>query len=476
MLTGLNEQLEMMLGKYSDCESGVEKTDVLDSIAKSVAAGDLWHIPVDAMGEDMNDSDYPEGIVLEKLPAFIKRTLGTNDNNRLFCAFTSADKVHAEGAGLPTVSVPYPAGDFIKEFLASEVCDGLMLNPWSDSFLLSREQARQILDCSKRIPEREVSALRSYIINPRAVIDSNEILDSWKEGWAGNDKAEEWRLIAYPIMADGRILLLFEMRDEIHAGNYDTFHVESTFSHYRVLEYAMKEDTLRLINKYRFMAQNADVATVYLYDGELWAVISGNGGNTYSALPMIPTNDDRQIKVFGNVNRFASNSSGDLIVAYKYNQHDKYRIPLLVFDKNGETIDRVHDEYALKCADINLDKEENIWYHLFPSSTICMLGKDESCAVALSGWDCFAFSSDRSKLFLSFDGDGYESAQYILTKDNLGNYSSPIRFTFQPTNDKGEVMKTDDCDVFGICSSMKSWVLLNAGGRLFLYDVDDCVE
>ncbi len=32
------------------------------------------------------------------------------------------------------------------------------------------------------------------------------------------------------------------------------------------------------------------------------------------------------------------------------------------------------------------------------------------------------------------------------------------------------------CKVFGQPSTMKSWVLLNADGVLYLYDIDDCRE
>ncbi len=54
------------------------------------------------------------------------------------------------------------------------------------------------------------------------------------------------------------------------------------------------------------------------------------------------------------------------------------RMPILVFDKTGEKIAGLRSDHALCCADINLDAEENLWYHLFPSSTIEVLGKDES--------------------------------------------------------------------------------------------------
>ncbi len=348
-----------------------------------------------------------------------------------------------------------------------------MINPWSDSFVIDREQAARILELAAKIPESETRAMCSIRIEPRAVIDTNEILASWDEGWTDEGRQEHWRLIAYPIMADGRILLLFEMCDEIYAGGYDTFHVESTHSHYRVLEYGIKDDQLELINRYRFMAQNADVATVFLYNGELRAAIASGGHDSYSVVPMIPVNDGAQFGIYGNINRFISNSRGDVIVAYRNNLYDEARLPLLVFNKDGETIGQVRDDCALSCADINFDAMENIWYHLFPSSSIDVLGKEESHRVALSGWDCFALSTDKSRLFLSFERGGAGSVQYILTRDKKGNYTAPIRFDFCPMDGNGGRLTAADC---GASSSMKSWVLLNADGRLYLYDIDDCCE
>ena len=472
MLTGLNDKLESMLTKLGDPESRVQQSDVLATIVKSVAVGDRWNIPV----EPENEVTKTEGLILENVPGLAKKTVITEQGKHYFCAFTSSRAVITESEEFPVVSIAYPAADYLREFIASEVCDGLMLNPWSDYFVISREQAEKILHAAEKMPDREIRVLRSYQLAPLAVIDTNDILKTWNEGWQGGCNQEDWRLIAYPIMVNGRILLLFEMCDEIYGGKYDSFHVESTYSHYRVLEYGMQDQKMTLLNRYRFQAQNADVATVFLHFGVLSAVISADGGRRYSVLPVIPSDDVGQFNVYGNLHRFAATSLGDLVVAYKNNLRDEDRVPLLVFDENGEIINRIQDEYALYCADINLDADENIWYHMFPSSSIEVLGKDESHRVELSGWDCFALSSDKSRLFLSFEEQEGGSVQYILERDQSGNYTAPVRFDFRPTNEKGEPLEADDCKVFGGCSAMKSWVLLNADGRLFLYDIDECVS
>ena len=63
-----------------------------------------------------------------------------------------------------------------------------------------------------------------------------------------------------------------------------------------------------------------------------------------------------------------------------------------------------------------------------------------------------------------------------MTADKDGNYVNPIRFDFRPENEEGAVLEVKDCDVFGRASTMKSWVILNADGKLYFYDIDDCCD
>ena len=57
-----------------------------------------------------------------------------------------------------------------------------------------------------------------------------------------------------------------------------------------------------------------------------------------------------------------------------------------------------------------------------------------------------------------------------------GNYVNPIRFDFRPEDGEGNVLVVKDCEEFGRASTTKSWVILNADGKLYLYDIDDCCE
>ena len=95
--------------------------------------------------------------------------------------------------------------------------------------------------------------------------------------------------------------------------------------------------------------------------------------------------------------------------------------------------------------------------------------------VELQGFSSCALSSDKTKLFVQFSESG-ASLQYILTQDKDGNYVNPIRFDFRPEGADGKILEAKDCGVFGRASTTKSWVLLNADGRLYLYDIDDCCD
>ena len=481
MIIGVNERLEKSMERYRDRRDDTEYGDVISYVIDSVAAGDYWHVPVDVIEDGMNETDFREGWILEHLPEFSKKTVRSlNDDEELFCAFTTEKKITV-GTEEDLLTVLYPARDLLQELAAAEECAGMVLNPGSESVHISRESAIKILSYADNMEPEIVRSLQSYRIEPQAVLDTNEILEEWKDGYDNEDgRQEDWKLITYPIMADGRVLLLFEMRDEIHGGSYDTYEVIHTHSHYRVLEYRQEDGKLKLINKYRFKVQDADVSAVFLYDGILRAAISSAGRSTYKVVQMAPVDDDSQFDIFGSIETMVSNSRGDVVVAYHNNLRDKERIPVMAFDTSGDCTYNYRDEHALGCLDVNLDRDEAIWLHLAPSTTLEVFLPDtkkmESHRVAMQGFNVFSLSTDRSRLFAQFTDDYGASVQYIMRADENGDYIDPIRFEFLPEDDEGNVLGAEDCRVFGRASTMKSWVLLNANGKLYLYDIDDCCE
>ena len=480
MIIGVNEKLEKMMLGYQGSDGDVIYSDVLDCIVESVAAGDTWNVPVQVIEDGMNETDFREGWILEKLPAFYKQTIRNRDDEELFSAFTNETLVNKIDEDGTYISVKYPVRELLRELVQAEDCKGLVINPWSDAFFVSRENAGKILQYANELPRDGVLDLLSCRIEPRAVIDTDEILKEWRTDWHDEEGIiEDWELVSYPIMADGRILLLFAMVDEVHEGKYDSFRVVHTTSHYRVLEYQMVNGELKLINRYRFKVQDSHIGTVFLYHGVLRATIALDGRDDYKILTMFPHEDDSQFHIYGSIETVASDSQGNIIVAYNNNLRDKGRLPVMVFDEDGKVGQCCKDEFALYCSEVNIDKDENVWFYMCPSTTINMMKDDtskiERHKVELQGFSRFALSTDKTKLFVQFS-DGESSVQYVMTMDKDGNYVNPIRFDFRPVNADGEVLEASDCEVFGRASTTKSWVMLNADGKLYLYDIDDCCD
>ncbi len=482
MIVGVTEKLEKMLGRYREEDSEVRFATVMNCVTDSVAAGDCWHVPVGLLEDGMNETDVEDGYEMEKLPMFRKRVLTNEDGESFFCAFTSEEAMNADREDGTRISVKYAARAMLTDLLASEEIAGLVINPWTEAFAVSRENAQKVLERADRMSAERVASLRSYRLEPKALIDTNEMLEGWREGWHDEeDLMEPWRLVCYPIMPNGHILLTFAMKGEIHGGHVSAPQVIHTLTNYRVLEVGMENGKPEVLSKYRFKMQDSYAEWVFLHDGVLNAVVSADDTDRYDVLQMFPNDDDRQYTVYRDAGSIVVDSEGNLVVAYCRNLRDPARCPVMVFGKDGEVTADYHDENPLACLDVNLDREERVWCHLYPSATLDMLDPEASCVrthrVALQGFRTFALSSDRTKLYVAFtDYDDGGSVHYVMTADEHGDYVRPMRFEFLPEDGDGKILEAKDCEVFGQPSTMKSWVLLNADGRLYLYDIDDCCE
>ena len=481
MIIGVTEKLEKILGRYREEDSGVRFSSVMNCVTDSVAAGDCWHVPVGVLEEGMNETDIADGYEMNELPMFRKLTLTNGDGERFFCAFTSEEAMNADREEGTRISVKYAARAMLTDLLASDEIAGLVINPWTEAFEVSRENARKVLDIAAGMPDERVASLRSYRLEPKAVIDTNAMLESWREGWNDDEKAvEPWELVCYPIMPDGHILLTFAMKGEIHGGHISAPQVIHTLTNYRVLEIGTETGSPEVLSRYRFKMQDAEASSVFLHDGVLSAIVSAGDSEKYDVLQLVPNDDDRQYTLYRDVETAVVDSAGSVVAAYCKNLRDPARYPVMVFDKDGEVMKNYHDENTLACLDVNLDRDENVWFHLYPSATLDMLDPEANRVrthrVALQGFRAFALSTDRSKLYACFTEYRGGSAHYVMTQDENGDYVHPMRFEFLPEDGEGKILEAKDCEVFGRPSAMKSWVLLNADGRLYLYDIDDCCE
>ncbi len=480
MIVGMNEKLERLLVKYGEKESRVDLSDVMTCVAQSVAAGDSWYVPAEALDDGMNETDIEEGREIAELTGFQKMALTNEKKERFLCAFTSREAMTAHQEGT-WISVGYVARAMLRDLLRADEFTGLVLNPWTEPFVIVKDDVEKLLNLADSVPETALASFRSYRLEPKAVIDANVILDAWREDWHDDEgRAEPWRLAFYPIMPDGHALLAFSMEGEIYGGNISHLEVTHTLTYYRVLEMGFENGKPEILNRYRFKIQDACVATVYLHDGVLYAVVSADGEEKYDVLQMVPNDDSRQFTIYRDVETLVTDSNGNLAAAYCRNLRDPARVPVMVFDPDGDSVARYHDEQALGCLNVNLDSGERVWFHLHPSATLDMLDPESKFVkthqVALQGFDAFALSTDRSKLYVAFVEHRGGSSHYVMTADENGDYGNPMRFEFRPTDRDGKLLEAKDCGVFGRPSAMKSWVLLNADGCLYLYDIDDCCE
>lgn len=209
-----------------------------------------------------------------------------------------------------------------------------------------------------------------------------------------------------------------------------------------------------------------------LYGGVLRASVRSGESRKETVLQLIPNKDTKQFKIFGNMRRVMSLSDGSILVGYYGNLCDDERIPFVQFNSMGEVTCSLKDEDALFCADVAVDSGEHAWIHLFPSDEIIHIPAQSDQAkrhmVSLQGFEGMAFNDDCSKLFLDFGSDGFGSAHYILSRNKNGDYDSPVKFAFPPMD-----AKNDYEGKHYPSSTMKSWVILQAGAMLYLYDLND---
>lgn len=473
MIIGPNEHLESALELYREHQNDSTILSAMNMITICLAAEEEWLVPIDLISDGMNETDFPEEMLLEKLPGMVKKEFVSSSGKTCLYAFTSLEKVHMAGTE-PLLTVRYPATDLLREFTQADSGKALVLNPSSDAFPLFPQDSVNLLSAMAGVPRAAVLKNSRISIEPKAVIDVQAILDAWNSGWSDNGKEpEKWNYLCCPIMADGRILLLFESCDEIYGSKAHMLHVDHTIMRYRVLEYRIGKDGPEELGRYRFTLQDGTASTVILYDGILKASVRTTNSRKETILPMIPTNDDGQFKIYENVRRIVSRSDGSIAVGYYGNLCDEARLPLMVYDGEGKAIGKYKDDHALYCADITLDNKEQIWFHLFPSEEILCLSSDlrqvEKHRVALQGFCGFALSDDTSKLFLDFGEDGFGSVNYVLFRDQNGDYVTPVRFDFPPKSPAGG----ESSSVSFPSSTMKSWVCIQADSKLYLYDIND---
>ena len=481
-LVGYNRRLEAALAAAHEAGLKDNKLNntVYATIALSMAAGDYWYVPVVTADEMGNKAVPPEKLsdamfaTIDGIPV-VALTITAPDGRNLFLAYTSRDQIPDN-----YYFIRADSSAVIQTFAQEEALDILLINMNKEKrdILLNKEKAEQLLEDAKTLDQDDVRKNMFLRLEPLAVIDTNSILEAWKDGWAEPLVNNDWALESYPVMPDGTVLLLFGRYDsvkEARAAGDNAVHIGA---HYRVLQYGLGADGPKLMNEYRFCLQNRRVKSVFVRDEKLFAIAADWDSDFHTVLQQYPeTEEDSGFQIFDNVNRVQSRSDGTLLVSYVGDSKTPLKTPFLVmYDVDGEFYDTCKVANAVSILDINLDADENIWLHSYPSQYLIWLNEDERSMekhrVELQGFDGFALSDDKTRLVTAFEGENNRCLIYVMYADEKGDYVSPFRFAFEPKDDDGKIIDPGDCECYGCPSMCKSDMILRAGDRLYWYDVN----
>lgn len=334
----------------------------------------------------------------------------------------------------------------------------------------------------ERMPgEEDEENAACYILDPVAVIDTDRVIESWADSWLETFVYEQWKLSSYSVMADGTVLVVFSMEDEVYEMIKGEAKAVHTNTIYRVLQYRLGEDGPEVTGKYRFKLQDGSAKKVFVRDGMLFAAVSRDGSAKATVLQLFPNDDDEQFGIGKYVRDAVQRSNGELFVSRFDAQNENRKRLVTKYDAEKETAESYYTRNAVSCKALTMDADENIWYHSYPSNEITEIGRDnefgENHLVALQGFRKFALSDDRSRLVAEFSEYNDESLIFIMHRDSDGDYGMPVRFAFEPTDDHGHVLTSEECNFFGCPEVCKATMILRADGKLYWYDVNsfcDC--
>ena len=266
-----------------------------------------------------------------------------------FDSMTNADVSFMDGQGVMAL--------LVGALRAEHFCDGALLDFLEKGAVEKWLKRLKEIDDAGHDPEK-------VLLKPDSVIDTEEIRRKWAEEWSETleDCSEKWELVAYPVLADGTIALLFE-HTEYDFIVHSRTDIETKLSRhmYRVLIYDPKTGDGKA--QYRFTVPKGYAATVFFKNGNLFAALSAEGERKYTAVHIWPGADDAsQISLGENVNCLAADSEGNLYVSAEYerNMGSFREVAFCVYYADGRRASQFMDDDTGVC-DITLDGSENIW-------------------------------------------------------------------------------------------------------------------
>ncbi|MBE6069672.1 MAG: hypothetical protein E7211_18575 [Clostridium lundense] len=268
-------------------------------------------------------------------------------------------------------------------------------------------------------------------LHPIHVFPVNRMLQSWAESWNEHDEpTEDWRLVAWPFLADGSIALLFEFRNEIYDGNIDRMYPARISSFYKV--YIYDPHSGKLLKRHRFRLQDGFCYTVFFYDGNLYGVVKPWASQKYDVIRMWPGKCDHdQFKIGKNVTRVVSDREGNVYVGYECKAHSEENgvTPIICYAEHNNWKLPIKSEFPVtRCQDLTLDAKDRFWYHLYPDNRLQRLEDGYSVAytVEISGFAGFGFSQSGDYLLTEFDYKDDEGCRLFAMRRDKAAYIDPV--------------------------------------------------
>lgn len=130
---------------------------------------------------------------------------------------------------------------------------------------------------------------------PQMTIQVQEILESWAQEWEEDllSNTEEWELIAFPLLSEDCIALLFQNHLQKIDESEQGYQIQSLAYFYRVLIFDIKTGVL--LHKYRFHLFGEKAVTVIHHQNLCYAVICKEGDQTatYELFPITAQSGER---------------------------------------------------------------------------------------------------------------------------------------------------------------------------------------
>ena len=132
MMIGLSEKLEWMLQDFHERDSEENAQNVMDLIAESAVAKETWLVPLEPPESEEFDEEFAE----DTCHLGRKTFLLNNKGEEFYCAFSRPEKLLKQSSEM--ISALQTVPQILKEVVNDTSNRGLILNPWSDNFILKK--------------------------------------------------------------------------------------------------------------------------------------------------------------------------------------------------------------------------------------------------------------------------------------------------------------------------------------------------